>query len=409
MVGGACGARRGPRGRRARAKRSKLARARRSLGAVSLPDSERTLLRRSLARSRTFASPGSEVWQGRGYAWSVVAVAMSAAFSALVSRYLQLSDLVMVNLLPVIAISTQFSFGPSLFAAALSALCFDFFFIPPVFSLAPSDLKSLVTLLVMVIVASVISGLAERARRQLRAAQARELQIETERLRNSLLSAVSHDLRTPLATIFGAGTELLEDGAELAPAERDGLVQAIVEEAAHLDQLVTNLLNVARLEGGPIGILKRPEPLDEVVEAALSRLRGRLGDRPVRSRVPEEIPMVPIDAVLIQQVLVNLLENALRYTSEGTPLEIEATCDAEQVIVEVRDRGPGIREEEAERLFERFYRGQPQSSRDGGVGLGLTICRAIVRAHGGTIALMNRDKGGAIARLTLPLSLGAAS
>jgi two-component system sensor histidine kinase KdpD len=344
-----------------------------------------------------------------GYAWSVVAVAVFAAFSGLVARYLQLSDLVMINLLPVIAISTQFGFGPSLFAAALSAVCFDYFFIPPVFSLAPSDLKSLVTLLVMVIVATVISGLAERARRQHRAAQARDVQIETERLRNSLLSAVSHDLRTPLATIFGAGTELLEDGADLAPEAREGLVQAIVEEAAHLDQLVTNLLEVARLEGGPINIRKRPEPLDEVVEAALSRLRVRIGDRSVRSRVPEEIPMVPIDAVLIQQVLVNLLENALRYTSEGTPLEIEATCDAHQVTVEVRDRGPGIREEEAERLFERFYRGQPQSSRDGGVGLGLTICRAIVRAHGGTIALINREKGGAIARLTLPLSAGAAT
>jgi two-component system, OmpR family, sensor histidine kinase KdpD len=374
---------------------------------VSPPESERTPPRRSPARSGAKTSSGRGTLQLSGYVWSVVAIAAFAAFSGLVSRYLQLSDLVMINLLPVIAISTQFGFGPSLFAAALSALCFDFFFIPPVFSLAPSDLKSLITLLVMVIVAAVISGLAERARRQHRAAQARDLQIETERLRNLLLSAVSHDLRTPLATIFGAGTELLEDGADLAPAERDGLVQAIVEEAAHLDQLVTNLLNVARLEGGPIGIRKRPEPLDEVVEAALSRLRGRLGDRPVRSRVPEEIPMVPIDAVLIQQVLVNLLENALRYTSEGTPLEIEATCDADQVTVEVRDRGPGIREEEAERLFERFYRGQPQSSRDGGVGLGLTICRAIVRAHGGTIALMNRDKGGAIARLTLPLSAGA--
>jgi two-component system sensor histidine kinase KdpD len=326
-----------------------------------------------------------------------------------VSRYLQLSELVMISLLPVIAISTQFGFGPSLFAAALSALAFDFFFIPPVFALAPSDLKSLITLLVMVIVATVISGLAERTRRQHQAAQMRDLQIETERLRNTLLSAVSHDLRTPLATIFGAGTELLEDGADLAPAEREGLVQAIVEEAAHLDQLVTNMLNVARLDGGPIGIRKRPEPLDEVVEAALSRLRGRLADRPVRSRVPEEIPMVPIDAVLIQQVLVNLIENALRYTSEGTPLEIEASCDADQVVVEVRDRGPGIREEEAERLFERFYRGQPQSSRDGGVGLGLTICRAIIRAHGGTIALMNRDQGGAIARLTLPLAAAGAS
>jgi two-component system sensor histidine kinase KdpD len=365
------------------------------------------LPRRSFARSSVPASSGWDRRQAHGYVWGFVAVAVFAAFSGLVAGYLQLSDLVMINLLPVIGISTQFGFGPSLFAAALSTMCFDFFFIPPVFSLAPSDLKSIVTLLVMIIVATVISGLAERARRQHRAAQARDLQIETERLRNSLLSAVSHDLRTPLATIFGAGTELLEDGTDLAPAEREGLVQAIVEEAAHLDQLVTNLLEMARLDGGPIAIRKRPEPLDEVVEAALSRLRGRLGDRPVRSRVPEEIPMVPIDAVLIQQVLVNLLENALRYTSEGTPLEIEAICDAGQVTVEVRDRGPGIREEEAERLFERFYRGQSQSSRDGGVGLGLTICRAIMRAHGGTIALLNRDQGGAIARLTLPLSAGA--
>jgi len=380
---------------------------------VSPPDSLRTMpafpsgVRIPSSPPVRSARTGMPRWLG--YAWSVVAVAAFAAFSGLVSQYLQLSDLVMINLLPVIAISTRFSFGPSLFAAALSALCFDFFFIPPIFSLAPSDLKSMVTLLVMVIVALVISGLAERSRREQRAAQTRDLQIETERLRSSLLSAVSHDLRTPLATIFGAGTELLEDGADLAPAERDGLVQAIVEEAAHLDQLVTNLLSVTRLESGRIDIRKRPEPLDEVVEAALSRLRGRLGDRPVRSRVPEEIPMVPIDAVLIQQVLVNLLENALRYTSDGSPLEIEATCTAEQVTLEVRDRGPGIREEEAERLFERFYRGEGQSPRDGGVGLGLTICRAIMGAHGGTIALLNRNEGGAIARLTLPLTTARAT
>jgi len=177
--------------------------------------------------------------------------------------------------------------------AALGALSFDFFFIPPLFALERSDLKSFVTLIVMIVVAAVISGLAERARRQQRRAQARDLQIETERLRSSLLSAVSHDLRTPLATIFGAGTELLEDGAALDAAARDGLVQAIVEEAAHLDQMVTNLLEVARLDGGAIEIRKRLEPLDEVVEAALSRLRGRLAERAVRSRVPEEIRWCP--------------------------------------------------------------------------------------------------------------------
>lgn len=118
--------------------------------------------------------------------------------------------------------------------------------------------------------------------------------------------------------------------------------------------------------------------------------------------------MVPIDAVLIQQVLVNLLENALRYSSAGTPLEIEASRAADHVVVEVRDRGSGIQEQEAERLFERFYRGHLQSGRDGGVGLGLTICRSIVRAHGGEIALLNRAQGGAIARFTLPLLARAA-
>jgi K+-sensing histidine kinase KdpD len=338
-----------------------------------------------------------------GYVWGFGSVAACAGFSGLVVRYLQLSDLVMINLLPVIGVSLQFGIGPSVVTAALSSLCFDFFFIPPVYSFAPSDLKSGITLIVMVVVAGVISGLAEISRRQQSAARNRELALETERLRNSLLSAVSHDLRTPLAAIFGAGTELLQDGRKLAEDERQELVSAIVEEAARLDQLVTNLLDVARLDGGKVQIRKRLEPLDEVVEASLERLRGRLGGRPVRSHVPQEIPMVPMDAVLMQQVLVNLVENALRYTPEGTPVEVEATCESNTVVIEVRDSGPGIRDEEAERLFERFYRGAAHSSRDGGVGLGLSICRAIVLAHDGRISLRNRAPSGAVARLELPL------
>jgi two-component system sensor histidine kinase KdpD len=339
----------------------------------------------------------------------VGSVAACAGFSGLLVGYLQLSDLVMINLLPVIGISIEFGIGPSVVTAALSALCFDFFFIPPVFSFAPSDLKSGITLVVMVVVAGVINGLAEFARRHQSAARTRELALETERLRNSLLSAVSHDLRTPLAAIFGAGTELLQDGPNLAENERQELVAAIVEEAARLDQLVTNLLDVAKLEGGRIQIKKRLEPLDEVVETALERLRGRLDGRSVRSHVPQEIPMVPMDAVLMQQVLVNLVENALRYTPEGSPIEVEAKCESDAVIVEVRDNGPGIREEESERLFERFYRGSTHSSRDGGVGLGLSICRAIVLAHGGRISLHNRAPSGAVARLELPLQTGVAA
>jgi len=338
-----------------------------------------------------------------GYLSGAAAVALGLAFSGLAAAYVQPSDLVMFNLVAVVAISMRFDLGPSLSTAALSALGFDFFFIPPKFSFASEDLKGLVTLIVMVVVAGIISGLGAQTRRQRAAAQSRELQIETERLRSSLLSVVSHDMRTPLAAILGAGTVLLQDGGKLDLPARDGLAESIVEEAERLDQLVINLLAMVRLDDGAIEVKKRPEPLDEVVEDALQRVRGRLGTRPVQSKVPQEIPMVPMDAVLIRQVLVNLLENARRYAADGSPIEVEAAATPSSVSIEVRDRGPGILAEEAERLFERFYRGSASASRDGGVGLGLTLCRAIVEAHGGSIRIENRDGGGAVVRVTLPL------
>jgi K+-sensing histidine kinase KdpD len=337
------------------------------------------------------------------YLIGFAAVAISTAVSGLLSPYLPLSDLDMITLLGLVAVSTQLGLGPSLFTAALTALSFDFFFIPPVFRFDPGDLKGAVTLTVMTVVAGVISGLGERSRRQQAAARARDLQIETERLRSSLLSAVSHDLRTPLAAIFGAGTELLRDGARLDQPSRQELAGAIVEESERLNQLVTNLLDVARLDGGAVEVKKRPEALDEVVEAALGRVRGRLGTRPVRTRIPVEVPLIPMDAVLVQQVFVNLLENAIRYTPEGSPLEIEASVAGDEVSVEVRDEGPGVSEAEREQLFERFFRGAGRQG-DGGVGLGLTICRAIVNAHGGSIAIANREPRGAVVRLRLPLS-----
>jgi two-component system sensor histidine kinase KdpD len=206
---------------------------------------------------------------------------------------------------------------------------------------------------------------------------------------------VSHDLRTPLAAIFGAGTELLRDGVRLDQPSRQELVSAIVEESERLNQLVTNLLDVARLDGGAIEVRKRPEALDEVVEAALGRVRGRLGARPVRTSIPVDVPLIPMDAVLLQQVFVNLLENAIRYTPAGSPVEIAARARGAEAVVELADRGPGVSEAERGRLFDRFFRGA-SSQGDGGVGLGLTICRAIVDAHGGSIEIVNRDGGGAV-------------
>jgi two-component system, OmpR family, sensor histidine kinase KdpD len=232
-------------------------------------------------------------------------------------------------------------------------------------------------------------------------AQAAEIRVETERLRNSLLSSVSHDLRTPLATIIGASSGLLEGADRLDPMTRRDLVRSIHQEASHLDRLVNGLLEMTRLESGAVTIKKEPQALDGIVGAVLKRLEGLLRDRPLHVELPADLPLVPIDALSIEQVFLNLLDNAARYSPAGSPIDVSASVAGLKLVVEVSDRGRGFVPGEEQRVFEKFYRGR--AARVGGVGLGLAICRAIVEAHGGAITAENRPGGGATVRFTLPL------
>jgi two-component system, OmpR family, sensor histidine kinase KdpD len=228
------------------------------------------------------------------------------------------------------------------------------------------------------------------------------LRVESERLRNTLLSSVSHDLRTPLATITGAASSLLGGADRLDPAARHELLEAIHEEADRLNRLVNNLLDMIRVESGALALQKDWHPLEELVGVALTRLGGRLGDRPVTTELPPDLPLLPVDGLLMEQVLINLLDNAVKYTPSGTPIEISASLVDGCLRLDIADRGPGLTAGDESRVFEKFYRG----SRTGtarGVGLGLTICRGIVEAHGGTITAANRPGGGAIFRILLPL------
>jgi two-component system sensor histidine kinase KdpD len=229
-------------------------------------------------------------------------------------------------------------------------------------------------------------------------AQATHVRMETERLRNSLLSSVSHDLRTPLAAITGAASTLLE--GRVGSTVQLELLQTIREEADRLNRLVRNLLEMTRLESG-VEVRKEWHPLEEVVGAVLGRLEPALRDRVVHADVPKDLPLVPMDDVLVDQVLTNLLENVVKYTPPGSPVELRAWSDGSGVTVEVADHGPGLGPGDEARVFDKFYRGVPGPSR--GAGLGLTICRAIVEAHGGRIWAENRPEGGAAFRFTLPL------
>jgi two-component system sensor histidine kinase KdpD len=491
----------------------------------------------------------SDVFEASGYLAGTAVVVASAVSSWFLFGRSQIADVVMVFLLGVVVVSMRFGYGPSLLAALLGVLTFDFIFIPPYMSFAVTDLSHVVTFAIMLFVALVISNLTKRIREQADTARGRErrmaslyavsrelgiatsraalvevaarhlrelfdakvalllpradrtleivhadegtlvaddkdlgvaewawqnqrtagagtdtlplararcvpllgsrgpvgvlalytagesklddpderqllhtvsglvglalertelaeearrasLRIETEQLRNALLSSVSHDLRTPLGVVTGATSALLEENVPKSEATRRELLRTAHEEALRLTRLVRNLLDMTRLEAGALKVHTDLQSVEEIVGAALDRLDDRLRGREVRTDVPADLPLIPFDAILIEQVLINLLENATKYSPAGSPIDVSATAREAEIEVVVADRGPGIAKEDAERVFDKFYR--VREAEGGGVGLGLTICRGIVAAHGGRIWVEQREGGGAAFRFTLP-------
>ena len=235
---------------------------------------------------------------------------------------------------------------------------------------------------------------------------AARIAVAAEQLRTSLLSSLSHDLRTPLANIEGAASSLLEDGAMLRPEVRHELAEAILGESRRMHRLVVNLLDMVRVESGTLAVSCSWQPVEEALGVALIRMEERLTGREVSTDLPADLPLVPIDELLVEQVFINLLENALRHTPPGTPIQVSAWRDGEGIVVEVADRGPGIPDGQEELVFRKFHRaeapGRPLPT--DGSGLGLTICRGIVSAHGGRIWVEPRPGGGAAFRFTLPMT-----
>lgn len=248
-------------------------------------------------------------------------------------------------------------------------------------------------------------GVAVERTRLAAEAERVRLASERERLRNALLSSVSHDLRTPLGAIEGAASTLLGFGGALDEATRRELLQTVHEEARRLGRRVANLLDMTRLESGSITLNLEWQPLEEVVGTTLAETEEVLAGRVVTTDLPQSLPPVPIDAELVGQVFVNLLENAAKYAPPGTPLHVAARAEDGAVVVSVTDEGPGVPPGQEQAVFTRFHRGAPERG-PGGVGLGLAICRAIVEAHGGTIRCANRREGGAEFSFRLPTSGG---
>lgn len=235
--------------------------------------------------------------------------------------------------------------------------------------------------------------------------EARQAQLlrETEKLQTALLNSISHDLRTPLASITGALSSLRDDAAFLGEAARNILVTTAWEQADRLNNLVGNLLEMTRLEAGTTKV--KPELCDvqDLIGVALEQLGHRLGGRTIHIEAPDNLPLVSMDFVLMVQVLANLLDNALKYSPQDTPITIRAAATSTEFTLQVIDRGIGIPDHEIERIFQKFYR-LPGANGVSGTGLGLSISKGIVEAHSGRIWATNNPEGGAVFTIAMPLN-----
>jgi two-component system sensor histidine kinase KdpD len=511
---------------------------------------ERVSQRKPSARAVPVLDENAYPMRWERYAWALVTTALCTAVAFAMYPRFELSNLIMVYLLGVTVAGLRFGRAPALLTAALNVVAFDFFFVPPRYSLAISDVQYLVTFVVMLTIALVIANLMASVRQQTRVAGARErrtallyamsrelvatrgieslarvavshvaevfqcravvllpnpegkltyprdpaldmslrgadlavaqwvvdhgrqaglgtdtlpaapalyvplreggpplgvlavlpsnprrvllpeqrhlletfagqiglaleraqlaeaaegarLDAERESLRNTLLASISHDLRTPLSVIAGAGSALAQHGAALSESTRVMLARSIESKAREMSELVSNVLDLMRFESGHMALRRDWQTLDDLVGAALMNLEPKLAEHSVELRIPADLPPIHVDANLIVQVFSNLFDNIAKYTPPGTRVYVSALADGRFVRVRVEDEGPGLPVGDPKRLFDKFQRGSEEAAVVG-VGLGLAICQAIIHAHGGEIEAHRREGGGARFDFTLP-------
>jgi two-component system, OmpR family, sensor histidine kinase KdpD len=335
----------------------------------------------------------------------VAVLATLGVVGVLQSTVVDLPAAILLYLVPIVLAASRWGRGPAITAVVASILGHDLLFVDPrgTFSVARAD--EALGLVLLLFAALVTAQLADGARRGAERAREAAVARRSDDLKTALLRAVTHNLRTPLASIKASVSGLRQPDAMFAEEDRAELLAEIEEEADRLDRLVTNLLDASRLEAGGVTLSAHPQDLSELIGAVVDRLRPRLNGRSMCVEIPEELPPVPGDYTQIDQVVTNLLENAILHTPPGTAVVARAARAGSVVRVEIVDHGPGVPASERERLFRPFERGQTRAP---GSGLGLTIARGFVEAHGGRLWLEDAPGAGSQFVFTLPVRDGRA-
>ncbi|MEY2520919.1 MAG: hypothetical protein QOF24_2678 [Verrucomicrobiota bacterium] len=365
------------------------------LGTSSLPRVEELPSADNVSRARSFA-PLKE------YATAVAGVAALTIACRLLTPLTGYAAISLIYLLGVLLAGMVLNRGPVLLVAGLSALAWNFLFIPPLFTLHIAKLEDALTFAAYFVIAIAVGSLTAQLKAREHLAAQVQLAENSERLRKTLLDCVSHELKTPLAAIGAASQELMRLAPNTPnPEMLQELAAEIRDGSSRLNRVVNNLLDMNRLESGVVRPAQEWCDVRDLLHSAIEIERDSTNGRDVRLDVPENIPLALLDHTLIEQAVAKLIANAGSHTPSRSPIEVDAKYKNEQLVISVSDRGPGLSEELAGRLFEKFYRGDGRKA--GGLGLGLSIARGFVEAHGGKLTAENRDGGGARFAISLPV------
>jgi len=329
------------------------------------------------------------------YAASIILVICITLIGELVKKSLEPANIVMLYLLAVVIVAIKWGQGPAVMTSILSVLFFDFFLIPPYLTFGVDRLQYIFTFVGLMVVGIVISTLASRTRQAI-------IQRQMEELHTALLNSVSHDLRTPLVSVTGAITTIINKGSVMSEASRRELLETAYEEANRLNNLVGNLLDMAKMEAGSLQICRNPCDLRDLVGASLEESNKIITGRTVKIDIPVHFPEIPVDFSLMMKVFTNLIGNAVKYSPSSSIISITAAVLQDKAKIEIKDAGCGIPKDDIKRIFEKFYRGGNVRHVTGS-GLGLSICKGIIEAHSGRIEARNNSDAGATFTIFLPL------
>lgn len=284
-------------------------------------------------------------------------------------------------------------------SAILSVFIINHTFTYPYFDMDFSAPSSIISAIIMLIISVLTSTFTTKMKEW----QKVKIESEKERMRANLLRAVSHDIRTPLTTIYGASSAILDNNDTLTETQKTQMVSSIKSDSEWLIHMVENLLSITRIDSGKVKLIKTPTALEELIDSVILKFKKRYPNQKVELDIPNEVIIIPMDAILIEQVIINILENAVMHAGEFTKLSLKIFVIGNKAIFEISDDGKGIDKEHLDHIFTGYYNKEDSSdTQKRNAGIGLSVCATIIKAHGGKITAENAKSGGAVFRFALP-------